>query len=302
MGTGVAATAATPPPPPNPNIEVEKAAFDSIAAEKSDEPIRCRTEQWDITSISALAALRMLIQALESLAEMTGDIPPTPPISRPSTPQRRKSSQILLEHNDSILRRATIAEGSTPYPPITIGSPEAHPHEAISEVGSNAQEHYIQHAAIARRFFSKVAPPFTLSEYLLRFHRFCPHSPGVYLAAAGYCHRLCVSDLMVPATNRTIHRLSLAAIRIAAKALEDNKWAQERVAKVGGISRTQLMNLEVTLCYLLDFELWVDDKALARRMFLLQQAARHGIGSRGPLGGNFGLKLPMRQRTSLVAG
>ncbi|EME79666.1 uncharacterized protein MYCFIDRAFT_23319, partial [Pseudocercospora fijiensis CIRAD86] len=115
----------------------------------------------------------------------------------------------------------------------------------------------LQHAAIARRFFSKVAPPFTLHDYLTRFHHWCPHSSGVYLGAVAYIHQLCVSDLMVPATSRTIHRLALAAIRVSAKALEDNKWAQERIAKVGGLSNNQLMNLEVTLCFLLDFELFV---------------------------------------------
>jgi hypothetical protein len=154
----------------------------------------------------------------------------------------------------------------------------------------------VQHAAIARRFFSKVAPPFSLNDYLTRFHHFCPHSAGVYLAAAAYIYQLCVSDLMVPATDRTMHRLSLAAIRVAAKALEDNKWAQERIAKVGGVSSQQLMNLEVTLCFLLDFELYVDEKIMARRMFMLQEAARQGHGARGRLSEQFKLRLPMRKK------
>ena len=254
----------SPPPPPSPSADTTAASIDPTYSEKSDEPLQLDNEQWDITSISALAALRMLIAALEGLAEATGDIPPTPPVSRPTTPKREE---------DNLLRRLSSSGSPVAVPPITIGSPEAHPHEPIRVVGAHAEDTTIQHAAIARRFFSKFPPPFTLSEYLLRLHKWCPHSPGVYLAAATYCHRLCVTDLMVPATNRTIHRLSLAAIRVSAKALEDNKWRQDRMAKVGGVSKTQLMNLEVTLCFLLDFDLWVDDKVLAKRMFLLQQAA-----------------------------
>jgi hypothetical protein len=73
-----------------------------------------------------------------------------------------------------------------------------------------------------------------------------------------------------------VHRLSLAAIRIAAKALEDNKWSQQRVAQVGGVSPTQLLNLEVALCFLLDFELGVDAEGLAKSMFGLQMAGRSG--------------------------
>lgn len=233
----------------------------------------------------------MLVQAVEKLADATGDVPPTPPVSRPTTPRRIDSERAFKRLSSTPYRAA----GAGDLPSLHIGSPEAHPHEPITvEVGSHAEDMAVQHAAIARRFFSKTAPPFSLGDYLLRFHHFCPHSPGVYLAAVGYIHRLCVSDLAVPATNRTIHRLSLAAIRVAAKALEDNKWAQDRVAKVGGVSSTQLLNLEITMCFLLDFELYSDDKIMARRMFMLQEAGRHGIGAKGRLGDGFQLRLPMR--------
>jgi hypothetical protein len=78
--------------------------------------------------------------------------------------------------------------------------------------------------------------------------------------------------------------------------LEDNKWAQERVAKVGGVSSLQLMNLEVTLCFLLNFELYVDEKIISRRTFMLQEAARQNIGVRGLLSEQFKLRLPMRKK------
>lgn len=287
----------SPPPPPDPNLDDARAAIplDPTPTPKSDVALRLDSETWDINSVSAVGALRMLIAALEQLATVTGDVPPTPPVSRPATPQKLQR-EVAARRLSSTPR---MAAGAADLPPLHIGSPEAHPHEPITiEIGQHAEDVAFQHAAIARRFFSKTAPPFSLAEYLTRFHHYCPHSPGVYLTAAAYIHILCVSDLMVPATNRTIHRLSLAAIRVAAKALEDNKWAQERIAKVGGISNTQLLNLEVTLCFLLDFELFVDAKIMARRMFLLQQAARQGVGARGRLSDEFKLKLPLRQKGS----
>ena len=284
--------ARTPPPPPSPSADSGAAIVEPTNGKKSNEPLSLSSEKWDITSISAVAALRMLVTALESLAEATGDVPPTPPVSRPTTPSK----------DDNLLRRTSTAEASKSalYPPITIGSPEAHPHEPIAVIGADAEEISLQHAAIGRRFFSKVAPSFSIVDYLMRLHQYCPHSPGVYLSAASYCHRLCVSDLMVPATSRTVHRLALASIRVSAKALEDNKWTQDRMAKVGGVSKTQLMNLEVSLCFLLDFDLWVDDRVLATRMFLLQQAARQGQGARGRLGDSFKLKLPQRRRLAMA--
>lgn len=277
----------TPPPPPSPSADIGAGTLDPTLKEKSDEPLNLSDERWDITSISALGALQMLTKALESLAEATGDVPPTPPVSRPTTPNR----------DDTGLRRISSPEsGSGIYPPITIGSPEAHPHEPIAVIGADAEDVALQHAAIGRRFFSKVAPSFSITEYLMRLHQYCPHSPGVYLAAASYLHRLCVADLMVPATSRTVHRLALASIRVSAKALEDNKWKQDRMAMVGGVSKTQLMNLEVALCFLLDFDLWVDNRVLTTRMFLLQQAARQGVGARGKLADSFKLKLPLRNK------
>lgn len=284
-----AAPSGPPPPPPDPSADTKAGAFDPANGQKSDEPLLLDSEEWDITSISALAAVQMLIQALVPLAEATGDIPPTPPVSRPTTPKK--------EEDNPLRRVSTIT-----LPAVEIGSPVAHPHEPIPIVGADAPDVTIQHAVIARRFFSKVPPPFSLSDYLLRLHKYCPHSPGVYLAAASYCHRLCVSDLMVPATSRTVHRLALAAIRVSAKALEDNKWTQDRVSKVGGVGLVQLMNLEVALCFLLDFDLWVDDKLLAKRMYLLQQAARQGKGARGKLNEEFKLKLPMRKKMAQTVG
>ncbi|KAK5133800.1 hypothetical protein LTR08_007229 [Meristemomyces frigidus] len=274
------------PPPPEPSAAVPSQPVDQSFSGRSDEPLRLQNEKWDITSISGLGALRMLIGALQDLADIMGDVPPTPPVSRPTTPNRKVGTSQLRRTPSPDNKCSTI-----------IGSPEAHPHEPIAvQVGVDADHTTLQRIAIARRFFSKSVPTFTVSEYLFRMHHHCPHSPGVYLTAAVYCHRLCVADLLVPATNRTVHRLSLAAIRVAAKALEDNKWPQERVAGVGGVSRTQLLNLEVTLCFLLDFDLGVDEKMLAKRMFLLQQAGRQGLGARGKLGNDFKLNLPMRRR------
>lgn len=272
-----------PPPAPRPSADSSLKGVQPAYTERSDIPLDLTSKEWDVNSISAVAAMRMFQDALEMLADATGDVPPTPPISRPTTPSRDSSSRTEEE--------ATI-------PHIEIGSPVAHPHEAIHHIGSGTEDHIIQHAAIARRFFSKVAPPFSLKEYLTRMHTYCPHSPGVYLAAATYCHRLCVVDYMVPATKRTIHRLALASIRVAAKALEDNKWTQERISKVGGVGLTQLLNLEVSLCFLLDFDLWTDEAKLATGMFLLQQAGKQGIGTRGKLS-DFRLRLPLRQRKVL---
>ncbi len=289
MEDGVAADAGTatprsPPPPPSPSSATS--VYVDLHNHKPNEPLKLESERWDIHSISGLAALRMLFQALEALVEVTGDIPPTPPVSRPTTPNTEDTRQLAL-------RRL-----SSPEAAMSIGSPEAHPHEPLA-VQQYAPDASVQNAAIARRFFSKKKPSFSLEQYLLRLHEHCPHSPAVYLAAASFCHRLCVAELKVPATNRTIHRLALASIRVSEKALEDNKWRQERMAKVGGVTKKSLNHLEIALLFLLEFKLLVNEEVLASRMFLLQQAARQGVATKGKLGDQFKLKLPLRKRMAL---
>jgi hypothetical protein len=91
-----------------------------------------------------------------------------------------------------------------------------------------------------------------------RIQRFCPLSTAVYLAASYYLHRLAITDRIIPLTRLNVHRLLLAALRIAAKMLEDLSYPHTRFAKVGGLYDFELSKLEVSFCFLMDFELKVD--------------------------------------------
>lgn len=91
-----------------------------------------------------------------------------------------------------------------------------------------------------------------------RIQRFCPLSTAVYLAASYYLHRLAITDRIIPLTHLNVHRLVVAALRIAAKTLEDKSYRHIRFAKVGGLNDLELSRLEVSFCFLMDFELKVD--------------------------------------------
>ncbi|PNS16256.1 hypothetical protein CAC42_6363 [Sphaceloma murrayae] len=281
QGSPSASGCATCPKAPDPCADTGLAAQEKDMREEAgqDSAFVVEDDNWDLNSASAMGSVRMLITAVEALAEATGNVPPTPPASRPTTPsseRRYETTRRPVETNLPMSPMSPMSPSSShghPITPVCMPSPEAHRDEPLPEVGNNAESIAIQQMAISRRFFLKVVPPFTLSQYLLRIHTYCPHSPGVYLTAASYIHRLCVTELLVPATSRTIHRLCLAAIRIASKALEDHKWSQDRFAKVGGISRKELKSLEINLCFLLDFDLFVREAELKRRVFLLQKVS-----------------------------
>ena len=71
-------------------------------------------------------------------------------------------------------------------------------------------------------------------------------STAVYIAASVYLHRLAVIDRVLPITRFNVHRLVLASLRVASKALEDLSHSHKRFAKVGGLSENELSRLEVS--------------------------------------------------------
>lgn len=141
---------------------------------------------------------------------------------------------------------------ATPFAPPPPPTPE--PYVVI---GANSQPLNQQHSAITRKFYSKKPPPIGISDYLLRIHRFCPMSTAVYLATSLYIHRLAVEERAVAVTKRNAHRLLLAGLRVAMKALEDLSYPHAKVAKVGGVSELELARLEISFCFLCGFELVV---------------------------------------------
>ncbi|KAG6009222.1 hypothetical protein E4U21_003075 [Claviceps maximensis] len=175
------------------------------------------------------------------------------------------SAQLMAQRQDAAAgmtkQTATIAA----EPPLIDGvqfklqSPEPQPYIIV---GADSQPVNIQHGAITRKFYSKREPPISIHQYLTRLHQFCPMSTAVYLATSLYIHRLAVEDRAIPVTRRNAHRLVLAGLRVAMKALEDLSYPHAKIAKVGGVSEVELARLEISFCFLAGFELVVGEKIL----------------------------------------
>jgi hypothetical protein len=267
---------AAPRPSQDPGMKSIAAETDHVWGEESSSVEDL--EDIDIFTMAPVVALKMLCGLVEEMVQMTGDIPPTPPVSQPTTPKelgnkRRQdstgSSGSSGGHDDCDVP----ARSKTP-----IGSPEAHPTEPFHVIGSNAEPLHVQHGAITRKFYSKRPPPIPLEEYLLRLHKYCPMSTAVYLATSLYIHRLAVIERILPVTVRNAHRLVLAALRVAMKALEDLSYPHRRFAKVGGITESELGRLEISFCFLTDFELRVNKEMLHKQAVMMRDSARfHGL-------------------------
>lgn len=259
-------------PPAKPNPADDPGVVPSIGSPSPDEGTT--PEELDIFVLSPVAALKMLCKYIDTLVCFTGDIPPTPPVrSRGHSPQRLTLSSPLSPQQQSKNNLAIASSqpehiDGVPFVKTPIGSPEA-PHNEPHIIGDHAQPVAVQHGHIARKFFSKRPPPISTTEYLLRMHKYCPMSTAVYLATSCYITRMAVVEKIVPVTPRNAHRLLLAGLRVAMKALEDLSWPHARFAKVGGVSEVELGRLEVTFCFLMDFELKVDAEMLTKEVLSL---------------------------------
>lgn len=299
----------TPPPPPNPAADPKLLYLPSPDNDITSPRLVAQVD--DIFKVSPLAALKLLSAGIEALVDMTGDIPPTPPPRSPTIPHMRgmeaeKKSIVRSNSEKNLARLLQQTTSRSPLPgrsPAGSQSSDQRPSTAVSKqsidgvhlrtpnptpppnaesqpqpplepyviVGENSQPLNLQHSAITRKFYSRLPPPISITEYLLRIHRFCPMSTAVYLATSLYIHRLAVLERAIAVTRRNSHRLLLAGLRVAMKALEDLSYAHEKFAKVGGVSEVELARLEISFCFLTGFELVVTEESLGQQWEMLRR-------------------------------
>lgn len=295
-------TARSPPPPPDPSsdhgLAIEPMADDAMLP--PSPPIL------DVFTLPPISALKLLCAGIEALCRVTGDIPPTPPPELPTTSNMRgmqaeKENIIRTNSMTDLSKLRDMKERKRPNTPTDdydginlkkpITSPRSEPcAEPYIIIGENAEPVNMQHSAITRKFYSKKPPPISLEDYLMRLHKFCPMTTGIYLAASIYIHRLAVSERAIAVTRRNCHRLVLGALRVAMKALEDLSYPHRRFAKVGGVSETELARLEISFCFLTNFELRTTSEMMQEHAGSLKHVSR-GLGA-----GSFELKAPLRSR------
>jgi Cyclin len=293
------------PKTPNPSLDTGLAAPPSSSQTDISPP--CPTGL-DIFTLSPVVALGLLCVGVEALVRVTGDVPPAPPPSHPTTPNMRsiqaEKENIVRSHSYTSLN---LHQGSQ-SPSGLAGGPEdidgvklrktpldnsdIGPKEPYIIIGANAEPLNLQHSAITRKFYSKQSPPISLEDYLMRIHKFCPMSTGVYLATSVYIHRLAVEERAIPVTRRNSHRLLLAGLRVAMKALEDHSYSHKLFSKVGGVSKSELARLEISFCFLTNFELRVTKEVLLKQALSLKE-----IGAAQAVVGGYGLSLRLPLKT-----
>ncbi|KAB8255901.1 cyclin-domain-containing protein [Aspergillus pseudonomiae] len=185
--------------------------------------------------------------------------------------------QTIDELDDCRVDASSLAKDRAPGDSVSsgeatpVGGTEIHCYPA----GYNdAGRDLIQLGILSKRFLSKRVPSITLKDYLLRLHRYCPMSTAVYLATSMYLTRMVTVERTISLNHRNMHRLVLAGLRVAMKTLEDLSYPHSRIAKVGGVTERELSKLEISFCFLVDFELRVD-------LYMLTNQARALVENAG---------------------
>lgn len=297
-------TARFPPKAPDPSTDaglaIEQAPDDAMLP--PSPPIL------DVFTLPPTSALKLLCAGIEALCRVTGDIPPTPPpdglmTSNMRGMQAEKENIIRTNSMTNLSKMGDMKERKRPNTPSDdfdginlrkpITSPMAERTEPYIIIGENAEPVNMQHSAITRKFYSKKPPPISLEDYLMRLHKFCPMTAGIYLAASIYIHRLAVDERAIAVTRRNCHRLVLGGLRVAMKALEDLSYPHRRFSKVGGVSESELARLEISFCFLTNFELRTTSEMMQEHATTL----KHISACQGALGGvSFELRAPLRSR------
>lgn len=305
------------PPRPNPSADAGLAIDVSKHDPNASPP---SPNSMDVFTIGPITALKLLCAGIEALVRITGDIPPTPPPNCSTPPPNMRGMQAEkesiarsnsyknlseLHKSDSYKDLAELHRRPTTPSPSSVGSDEIDgvtlrktslsnsvpgPSEPYIIIGENAEPLNVQHSAITRKFYSKQPPMISLEDYLMRIHSFCPMSTAVYLAASYYIHKLAVDERAIPVTRRNCHRLILAGLRVTMKALEDLHYPHSRFAKVGGVRESELARLEISFCFLTNFEFKTSKEILLEHAINLKELS----SLQGAV--NFEPKLPINKR------
>lgn len=283
-----------PPSAPNPAGDVGVLPeFSSLGIQ--DAPSPPGEEELDVMTMTRETAMKILVRSVLALANAAGEVPATPPVSRPQTPLGKENIPGIHMH------RRTASRPATPIPAdrertskTELEQSEAHHDEPTitNDIGHGAEPIHVQRAHMARKFFSKSVPKVCLEDYVNRIQQYCPLSTGVWLAAGSYIHRLCLVERYVPLTHRTMHRLVLASLTTAMKTLEDHRWPQKRLAAVGGVDEIALSRLEVCVEFLLNFDLqFLSERQLRDSTVALQKAGQAAVMT-ARLPSSFNLRIP----------
>lgn len=100
-------------------------------------------------------------------------------------------------------------------------------------------------------------PNISILKYLERIHKYSNCSPSCFVVGFIFIDHLVHKQPDVPLISLNIHRLLITSTMVATKLLDDVHFNNAFYARVGGITNSELNNLEIDFLFRLDFRLQV---------------------------------------------
>ena len=124
----------------------------------------------------------------------------------------------------------------------------------ICEEGKSNKEEILK---IIKPFISKKIPSISINDYIERLFKYSKISEEIFIFVLIYIDKVC-GNHKINLNYNNIHKLILASFIACIKFNEDNYYSMNYYAKLGGVSKKEIINLEYEFLNLIDFKLYID--------------------------------------------
>ena len=128
--------------------------------------------------------------------------------------------------------------------------------ELLTDICEEGKSNLDSKLTLLKPFVSKKIPNISIFEYIERLLKYSKASNELLIIVLIYLDTICAKH-KINLNYYNIHKLFLAAFISAIKLYEDEYYSLNYYAKLGGISKKELINLEYEFLILMDFQLFV---------------------------------------------
>ena len=128
--------------------------------------------------------------------------------------------------------------------------------ELLTDICEEGKSNLDSKLTLLKPFVSKQIPNISIFEYIERLLKYSKAFNELLIIVLIYLDTICAKH-KINLNYYNIHKLFLAAFISAIKFYEDEYYSLNYYAKLGGISKKELINLEYEFLNLMDFQLFV---------------------------------------------
>ena len=131
--------------------------------------------------------------------------------------------------------------------------------ELLTNICEEGKSNSDSKTALIKPFISKKIPNISLFDYIERLLKYSKTFNEIIIIILIYLDTICAKN-KINLNYYNIHKFILAAFISAIKFYEDDYYSLNYYAKLGGVSKKELINLEYEFLNLMEFQLFVNQE------------------------------------------